>query len=147
VQPDFDEIAGIEGGRDITRGWVDGMGMYLPTQDSLLNLKTGGDLKLYEQVAQDDRVKSCLQQRFSGLTSKELEVIPGGDKRIDKQAADYLKMQLEALNWDDITEKMQWGVFYGYSIAESRTGKELGSAIFASVIAAVSSLGSTNCPS
>jgi phage gp29-like protein len=118
VGPSFDEIAVIENGRDITRGWVNGMGMYLPTQDSLLNLKSGGDLKLYEQVAQDDRVKSCLQQRFSGLTSKEFEVIPGGEKRIDKQAADYIKLQLEALNWDDITEKMQWGVFYGYSIAE-----------------------------
>lgn len=123
MRPNFNEIAGIEGSRDITRGYIQGMGQYIPTQDSILNLKSGGDLRLYEQVAQDDRVKSCLQQRFAGLTCKEVEVLPGGDKRIDKQAAEHLKMQLEALNWDNTTEKMQWGVFYGYSVAEMLWGK------------------------
>ena len=120
----FGEIAGIDNGRDITRGFIQNIGMYIPTQDKILNLKSGGDLSLYEQVAQDDRVKSCLQQRFAGLTSKEIEVLPGGDKRIDKQAADHLKMQLDRLNWDNTTEKMQWGVFYGYSIAEMLWAKE-----------------------
>ena len=124
MSPKFGEIAGIENGRDITRGYIQNMGMYIPTQDKILNLKSGGDLSLYEQVAQDDRVKSCLQQRFAGLTSKEIEVLPGGDKRIDKQAADHLKMQLDRLNWDNTTEKMQWGVFYGYSVAEMLWGKE-----------------------
>lgn len=121
--PKFGEFSGIENGRDITRGFLNLVGMYIPTQDSILNLKSGGSLEIYEQVAQDDRVKSCLQQRFAGLTSKEVEVLPGGDKRIDKQAAEHLKMQLDALNWDNTTEKMQWGVFYGYSVAEMLWGK------------------------
>ena len=87
--PSLIEYSGISGGRDITRGWVNALGNYLPSQDSILNLKSGGDLKLYEQVAQDDQVKSCLQQRFRAVTAKDWEVLPGGEKRIDKQAADW----------------------------------------------------------
>jgi phage gp29-like protein len=112
------EYAGIKSGRDYTRGWVTALANYLPPQDSLLNLKSGGDLILYEQVAQDDQVKSCLQQRFRAVTSKEWEVVPGGEKRIDKQAADHLSEQLKNIAWDDCNEKMLWGLLYGFSAAE-----------------------------
>ena len=117
-RPSLIEYAGIKGSRDWTRGYVGAIGNYLPTQDSLLNLKSGGDLELYEVVAQDDQVKSCLQQRFRALLSKDWEVIPGGEKRIDKQAAENLEAQLKDIRWDEINEKMLWGVFYGYSAAE-----------------------------
>jgi phage gp29-like protein len=117
-RPSLLEITGIKNGRDVTRGWVGAIGNYLPTQDSLLLLKSGGDLRLYEQVAQDDQVKACLQQRFRAVTAHEWEVLPGGDKRIDKAAAKHLEDQLKAIKWDDITEKMLWGVFYGFSASE-----------------------------
>ena len=117
-RPSLIEYAGIKGSRDWTRGYVGAIGNYLPTQDSLLNLKSGGDLELYEEVAGDDQVKSCLQQRFRALLSKDWEVIPGGEKRIDKQAAENLEAQLKDIRWDEINEKMLWGVFYGYSAAE-----------------------------
>ncbi|MGL4619162.1 MAG: phage portal protein family protein [Chroococcidiopsis sp.] len=112
------EYAGIGGGKDITRGFVNAFYKWLPTQDSLLNLKSGGDLELYEQVAQDDQVKSCLQQRFRALIAKDWEVIPGGEKRVDKQAAEHIEKQLGNINWDDRNEKMLWGIHYGYSAAE-----------------------------
>jgi hypothetical protein len=123
-KPSLIEYAGISGGRDYTRGFVNAIHKYLPTQDSLLNLKSGGDLELYEQVSQDDQVKSCLQQRFRAVTAKDWEVLPGGDKRIDKQAAEHLQKQLESIRWDDISEKMLWGVFYGYSAAEVLWARE-----------------------
>lgn len=116
--PDFNEIAGIKNGRDWTRGWVTNFQGWLPTTDRLLELKSGGDLKLYEQVAQDDQVKSCLQQRFRALISHDWEVVPAGEKRADRQVADFVTTQLKALRWDDTVEKMLWGIFYGYSIAE-----------------------------
>ncbi len=120
----FYEIAGIRDGRDITRGWLNSIGNYLPTQDSLLLLKSAGDLRLYEQVAQDDQVKSCLQQRFRAVTAHDWDVKPGGDKRIDKYAAEDLERQLKNFKWDDCNEKMLWGVFYGYSAAEVIWGRD-----------------------
>jgi phage gp29-like protein len=115
---DYNEIAGIKNGRDWTRGWVTNFQGWLPTTDRLLELKSGGDLKLYEQVAQDDQVKSCLQQRFRALISHDWEVIPAGEKRQDRQVAEFVTAQLKNLRWDDTVEKMLWGIFYGYSIAE-----------------------------
>jgi phage gp29-like protein len=114
----YGEIAGIKNGRDWTRGWVGAFNNWLPTQDSLLEIKSGGDLKLYDQVAQDDQVKSCLQQRFRALISHNWEVVPAGEKRQDRQVADFITAQLKALQWDDTAEKMLWGIFYGYSVAE-----------------------------
>lgn len=115
---DFNEIAHIKDGKDWTRGWVSNFQGWLPTTDRLLELKSGGDLKLYEQVAQDDQVKSCLQQRFRALISHDWEVIPAGEKRQDRQIAEFVTTQLKKLRWDDTVEKMLWGIFYGYSIAE-----------------------------
>jgi phage gp29-like protein len=115
---DYNEIAGIKNGRDWTRGWVTNFQGWLPTTDRLLELKSGGDLKLYEQIAQDDQVKSCLQQRFRALISHDWEVIPAGEKRQDRQVAEFVTSQLKNLRWDDTVEKMLWGIFYGYSIAE-----------------------------
>ena len=124
LPPNFTELAGINDGRDITRGYINLLGMYMPTTDKILLSKSGGDINLYEEVARDDRVFSGLQQRFSGLTAKKLEVIPGGKKKIDIQASDFLKSQIDALNFDDITEKMLWGVHFGYSVGEPIWGRE-----------------------
>lgn len=128
-QPSLIEYAGTKSGRDYTRGFVGAIHKWLPSQDSLLEQKSGGDLELYELVLGDDQVKSCLQQRFRALLAKDWEVIPGGDKRIDKQAAEHLEKQLEAINWDNCNEKMLFGIHYGYSAAEilwERQGDKVG---------------------
>jgi phage gp29-like protein len=117
-RPEYLTIADIKAGRDITRGWVGRIGGLLPTQDAILQLKSGGDLKLYEEVAQDDQIQSCMQQRISAITSSDWEIVPGGDKRADLKAAEFVETQIRNLNWDDTISKMLWGRFYGYSVAE-----------------------------
>lgn len=112
------EIATTRDGRDITRGFVDKLPL-LPPQDRLLQLKSGGDLIIYQEVLRDDQVKTCFQQRISAVISRPWEVRPGGDKRVDKQAAQFIEQQLAALDFDNITEKMLYGVFYGYGVAEA----------------------------
>lgn len=112
------EIATTRDGRDITRGYVDSLPL-LPPQDSILQLKGYGDLRIYQEVLRDDQVKTCLEQRISAVISRPWEVRPGGDKRIDKQAAQFIEEQLAALDFDNITEKMLYGVFYGYGVAEA----------------------------
>jgi len=116
-KPNTDEVASTLDGRDITRGWLYPLTLQ-PPDDSVLMARGMGDYTLYREVLRDDHVKAALQQRVNAVTSRPWEVRPGGDKRLDKQAAEYLKQQLEALRWDAITEKMLAGVFYGYAVAE-----------------------------
>lgn len=111
------EIATTRDGRDITRGFVDGLPL-LPTTDKLLMLKGAGDLRIYQEVLRDDQVKACFGQRGRAVTSRPWEVMPGGKKLIDKKAAEFIKAQIDSIAFDDITEKMLYGVFYGYGVAE-----------------------------
>lgn len=117
------EIATTRDGRDITRGYVDGLPL-LPSTDRLLSLKGGGDLRIYEEVLRDDQVKACLEQRFSAVIARPWEVRPGGKSRQDKKAAEFVQEQIARLPWDDITRKMLYGVFYGYAVAEVIWGTE-----------------------
>lgn len=118
TKPEKNEIATTQDGRDITRGFIDNLPLLAP-QDKLLQLKGAGDLRIYQEVLRDDKVKTCLAQRFSAVTSRGWNVKPGGNKLVDKKAAEFLTEQLNNLPFDDITEKMLYGVFYGYSVAEA----------------------------
>lgn len=118
AKPEKNEIATTRDGRDITRGFVNGLPL-LPTQDKLLLLKGAGDLRIYQEVLRDEQVKACLAQRFSAVTSCAWTVKPGGNKLVDKKAAEFITEQLAELRFDSITEKMLYGVFYGYAVAEA----------------------------
>lgn len=78
----------------------------------------GGQPSLYARILQDDQVKSTLQQRLTGVTSRPWEVRAGGEAAIDKEAAAFVKEQLSCACFDDKLKKMLYGVFYGYSVAE-----------------------------
>ncbi len=78
----------------------------------------GGNFDSYERIRRDEQVQTAFQQRRRAVTSRDWNVEPGGDRPIDIQAADDLKEQLEALSWDSITDKMLWGIFYGFAVAE-----------------------------
>lgn len=125
IKADLTEIAGIAGGRDVTRGFIPAQS--LDPQDTVL-LAKGGDYRTYEWVMQDDQVKSTFQQRRLAVIAKEWEVLPGGTRAIDRKAADSLKAQIDALEWDRITDKMLYGIFYGFAVGEclwARDGSEI----------------------
>lgn len=115
--PIVEEIASTEDGRDITRGYVDNLDL-LPINDTVLAAKGGGNLQLYEQLYSDDQVKLCFDQRQLGLISKEWYVEAGGTSRADKKAAALVEEALKHVAWDNATQKMLMGVFYGYGVAE-----------------------------
>ncbi|CAM5387466.1 phage portal protein family protein [Rhodanobacter lindaniclasticus] len=108
------EIATTADGIDITRGYT---GPLLTPYDSVLRNR-GGDLTLYEQVYSDPEVKAAFGQRQLAVTKCEWQVDPGGKRAIDKTAADFMRDQLQAIGWDNITSKMLFGVFYGYAVSE-----------------------------
>ena len=116
------EIATTRDGIDITRGYT---GPLLTPFDSVLRNR-GGDLLIYEQVRSDEEVKAAFGQRQSAVVQCEFRVDAGGERRKDKQAAEWLQQQLQKLRWDNTTEKMLFGVFYGYAVAELIYGVDEG---------------------
>lgn len=117
ARPVMAEIATIDAGRDITRGWVDGVSDLLP-QDGIVAGKGGGDYSLYRQVASDWQVKAVWQQRQQALIGAEWLIEPGGERRQDKAAAAWLRETLVHIGWDRVTEKAHWAAFYGYGLGE-----------------------------
>lgn len=138
--PEQREIAGTEDGRDITIGYVDGLRLLQP-QDDVLKARGGGwNYAIYDQVLRDDQVASTFAQRRLAVVSREWEVQPGGGRRVDQAAADSLRAQLEAVNarsaedeesarsplpgFDAATDKMLYGIFWGYAVAECMWGRD-----------------------
>ena len=117
TKPMFGEIAIATGARDITRGFVDGL-LQRPG-DGILATRVGGDYKLYEDLLTDWQVKSTFQQRRLAVISREWVVDPGGKTKADRMAADFMKEQLDNIEWDEKTRKMLSGVFFGYAVGEA----------------------------
>ena len=99
------------------------VGEMVANEDEILQ-HLGGNLEVYQQVARDDQVKATFQQRRDAVTAREIEVTPGGDGVKEKAAADFIREQIESVNFDDAVNKMLWGVFYGYSVAEFMWGTD-----------------------
>jgi len=95
--------------------------MLIQNPDSVLKSR-GPDFKVYDELLRDDQVKSCFQQRRSALTSSTWKIDSESESATDKAAAEFLRQQLEKVGWDDITDKMLYGVFYGFSVAEFMWG-------------------------
>ncbi|MBF0139804.1 MAG: DUF935 family protein [Magnetococcales bacterium] len=111
------EIATLESGKDITRGYIDPM-MPLPPQDMVLQARGRGDYAQYELILQDDQVASTFQQRRLAVVSREWTVDPGASDKASQMAADSLRETLDHIQFDWITDRMLYGVFYGFAIAE-----------------------------
>jgi len=107
---------GLTGIGGLLSTYTDGL---IVNEDEILQTKGGGDLTVYEKVLRDDQVKSTFQQRRQAVTSKEWGVEPGGTSAIDKKAADFIEEALNHVGWDNVTEKMLYGLFYGYAVAET----------------------------
>lgn len=109
------EIATSANGRDITVGYL---GALRVPADKLLRRRSGGDLALYEEVLSEPQVMSTYQQRRNAVIRCEWRVEAASDRRADKKAAEWLENNLKHVGWDNVTEKMLYGVFFGYAAAE-----------------------------
>ena len=112
------EVATTQDGKDITRGYVGSLN-YLQPQDKVLLYQGGGNYEIYEDLLRDDRVHSALAQRRSAVIARETLVAPGGLKRRDRMAAEFMQEQLDHIGWDHITDMMLYGTHYGFSVAEA----------------------------
>lgn len=88
-------------------------------EDTVLQSKGGiENLKVYKELLRDDQVSAAWGQRRLALTACDLMVEAGDESEQAKAAADALLAELKAINWDDITDKQLYAVFYGWSVAE-----------------------------
>jgi len=116
-KPETEELSAITGGfvDDIAGSWTDAL---LSNQDDPILARKAGDLKIYEKVLADDQVHSTFQQRRNALTAKQVEVRAGGTDAASLKAADFIREMIENLSFDRITNRMMYGLFYGYAVGE-----------------------------
>ncbi|WP_083232885.1 DUF935 domain-containing protein [Endozoicomonas atrinae] len=113
-KPTLGEIAQADHGILMSKAYTH---MLMENPDSVLQQR-GRDMRLYDELLRDDQVKPCFQQRRLAVTQSEWDVEPASESSEDKAAAEFIKEQINSRNFDDITDKMLFGVFYGYSVAE-----------------------------
>jgi hypothetical protein len=91
----------------------------LEPTDSVLKSKGGiANLQIYTELLRDDQVASTWAQRRLALTSCETVVEAGGKDALSQQAAAALQEEMDAINWDDITDKALYAAFFGWGVAE-----------------------------
>lgn len=101
------------------------VGQILPSTDPVL-VSLGGNLKEYQKLRRDDQVAALMQQRQDKLVEAEYEVVPGGEDARDVAAADALREQLAAIQFDQANRKMHGSILYGYGVAECIWGRDAG---------------------
>ena len=86
--------------------------------DTLIQQGGGKGLAIYDEIERDTHAFAMLQKRKKGLTARNWEVEPGGDRPIDQEAADLVEEILEALPFDRICEDLLDATLKGYAICE-----------------------------
>lgn len=93
-------------------------GVLQHADDTLIQQGGGKGLAVYDEIKRDTHASSMLQKRISAVTSRDWEVEPGGDRPIDKEAADLVEECLEALPFDKICEDLLDATLKGFAVAE-----------------------------
>jgi phage gp29-like protein len=90
----------------------------LAPDDTILTSKAGGNYQVYKEVLRDDQCASTFGQRRLSVICREWQVDPASESAEDKAAAEFIKAQLAALDWDDITDQMLYARWYGHAVGE-----------------------------
>lgn len=107
---------------DITIPYFSGVMQHV--DDTLIQQGGGKGLKIYDEIERDTHAFAMLQKRKKGLVAREWQVEPGGERAIDKEAADLVEEQLRALPFDRICEDMLDATLKGFAISETIWGRD-----------------------
>lgn len=87
--------------------------------DTILTSKLSGEINGYRNLLTDTTVIGTWTQRQSALVQMERQVVPADpDNQADVEAAEFVATQINNIGFDSIIKAMQWGVYYGYAVAE-----------------------------
>ncbi len=112
--PDTNEIASIK--RDPLQPLFSGL--ISPNDDTLATRGQGKGVKLYEEIERDPHVFACLHKRKMAVISRPWEVKAASDSAQDKRAAEIVKSQLDALNFDGTCLNLLDAINKGYAVGE-----------------------------
>lgn len=115
TRPNLTEIATSRDGRDITRGFTDGLPWLDPTDPVW---REAGGWQGYEALLKDDQVAACFTQRRLAVVARPWVVEPGEDSRLGRKAADLVRETLDVIGWDSITDQMLHARLFGFAVAE-----------------------------
>jgi len=109
------EIATIA--RDIHRPMH--FGGVLENLDDTLKTRGGAKgLKIYDELERDAHAYAVLQKRKLAVTARPWQVDPASDRRDDKKAAELVRVQLQALGFDQLTTDLLDALLKGFAVGE-----------------------------
>jgi phage gp29-like protein len=93
-------------------------GVLQHADDTLIQQGGGKGLAIYDEIRRDTHAFAMLEKRKKALTAREWTVEPGGDRPIDKEAADLVDTFLSALAFDRTCDDLLDATLKGFAIAE-----------------------------
>jgi phage gp29-like protein len=117
-------IANVQ--NDITIPYYSGLLQH--ADDTLIQQGGGKGLALYDEIERDTHAGAMLEKRRNALISRAWEVEPGGDRPIDKQAAELVEKYCKALPFDQICKGLLKATLKGFAVGEvvwKRDGSEI----------------------
>lgn len=107
-------IASVD--NDITIPFFSGVLQH--ADDTLIQQGGGKGLKIYDEIERDTHAAAMLAKRKKTLVARSWEVLPGGDRPIDKEAADLVEEMLKGLPFDLICEDLLDATLKGFATSE-----------------------------
>jgi phage gp29-like protein len=74
---------------------------------------------VYDKILRDDQVSAGMMQRIASVVGSKYLVEKGGDDPEDLKAVEFIEKTLDHINWDEVTGKMLYSIFYGFTPAEN----------------------------
>jgi phage gp29-like protein len=109
-------------------------GLTISTEDTIVTGLGGGSYKIYDQVLDNPQAFAAFQQRRRAVVSRPWEVEAGADDALSVAAADHMREQIAALDWDRITDRMLYANWYGFAVGECIYEQRDGKWVLADVV-------------
>ncbi len=93
-------------------------GVLSHADDTLVQQGGGKGVGIYDEIERDTHAFAMLQKRKKALIAREWEVRPGGDRPIDKDAADLVQTMIRGLPFDRICEDLLDATLKGFAVSE-----------------------------
>lgn len=93
-------------------------GVLSPTDEVLAGRGGIAGLKAYDEIRRDPHAFAILQKLKLEVVSREWKVQEASDRRIDRRAAEDVRRQLKAIDFDRLTRGLLGAVLKGFSVGE-----------------------------